>query len=175
MTELPLPAYRFIVTLDPADTYLPSALAALLPLFAGGAFQEVKGLGADLEVLPYAEGGINDFVHQLPVRHSWSRLSLRRGLVRDPGLWTWYQAGLTQSLGARRDGSVILLTPDGKQVMAWNFRGGIAVKWVGPELNAMQSAVAIEGLEIAHHGIEQITPSQGIVARIAETLGFSSR
>jgi phage tail-like protein len=156
MTELPLPAYRFIVTLDPADAYLPPAQAALLRLLAGGAFQEVKGLGADLEVTTYAEGGVNDFVHQLPVRHSWSKLSLRRGLVRDPGLWSWYLAGLTQSLGARRDGAILLLTPAGNPAMAWTFRGGIAAKWIGPELNAMQNAVAIEGLEIAHHGIEQV-------------------
>jgi len=156
MIELPLPGYRFIVTLDPADPYLPPAQAVLLALFAGGAFQEVKGLGADLEVMSYAEGGVNDFVHQLPVRHSWSRISLRRGLVRDPGLWLWYLAGLNQSLGARRDGAVILLTPRGTPAMSWIFRGGIAVKWVGPELHATQNAVAIEGLEIAHHGIEQI-------------------
>ena len=43
--ELPLTAYKFIVTLDPADAYIPPAQAALLPLFSGGAFQEVKGLG----------------------------------------------------------------------------------------------------------------------------------
>src|SRR5262245_35237549 len=109
MIELPLPSYRFIVTLDPADPYLPPAQAALLALFPGGAFQEVKGLRADLEVMSYAEGGVNDFVHQLPVRHSWNRISLRRGLVRDPGLWLWYLAGLNQSLGARRDGSVLLM------------------------------------------------------------------
>ncbi len=156
MIELPLPGYRFIVTLDPADAYLPPAQAAMLTLFVGGAFQEVKGLGADLEVTAYAEGGVNDFVHQLPVRHSWNRISLRRGLVRDPGLWFWYLAGLTQSLGARRDGSVMLLTPSGTPAMSWIFRGGIAVKWSGPDLDAMQNAVAVEGLEIAHHGIEQL-------------------
>ena len=156
MTELPLPSYRFIVTLDPADAYLPPQQAALLKLFVGGAFQEVKGLSADLEVMPYAEGGTNDFVHQLPVRHSWGRISLRRGLVRDPGLWFWYVAGLTQSLGARRDGALLLMTADGTPAMSWTFRGGLAVKWVGPEMNAMQSAVAMESLEIAHHGIQQI-------------------
>ena len=137
--ELPLAAYRFIVTLDPADAYLPPVQAALLALFPGGAFQEVKGLGADLEVM-YAEGGVNDFVHQLPVRHSWNRLSLRRGLVRDLGLWSWYRAGLTQSLGARRDGAILLLTPAGTPALAWTFRGGIAAKWIGPELIAMQNA-----------------------------------
>lgn len=156
MSELPLPAYRFVVTLDPADAYLPPQQAAMLLFFLGGAFQEVKGLSADLEVMPYAEGGQNDFVHQLPVRHSWGRITLRRGLVRDPGLWFWYQAGLTQSLGARRDGAVLLMTASGTPAMAWTFRGGLAAKWTGPELSATQNAVAIESLEIAHHGIEQV-------------------
>jgi len=75
------------------------------------------------------------------------------GVVRDTGLWWWYVAGLTQSLGARRDGSVILLTPAGTLAMSWTFHAGLAAKWVGPELNATQNAVAIEGLEIAHEGL----------------------
>ena len=107
-------------------------------------------------MLPYAEGGVNDFVHQLPVRHSWNKISLRRGLVRGIGLWSWYQSGLHQSLGARRDGAILLLMPNGDPALAWTFRAGLAVKWNGPELNATQNAVAIEGLEIAHHGIEQV-------------------
>jgi phage tail-like protein len=156
VTENPLAAYRFIVTLDPVDAYIPPAQAGLLALFVGGAFQEAKGLGAQLEVMPYAEGGRNDFVHQLPVRHSWNRITLRRGVVREPGLWTWYMAGLTQSLGARRDGAILLLTPSGTPAVAWTFRAGIAAKWDGPELNAMTNAVAVEGLEIAHHGLTQI-------------------
>jgi phage tail-like protein len=154
MVEDPLPSFRFIVTLLPGDAYLPPSQAALLPLVAAGEFMEVKGLGADLEVTAYPEGGVNDHVHQLPVRHSWGRISLRRGVVRDGGLlWSWYVAGLTQSLGARRDGSVILLTPAGTPAMSWTFHAGLAAKWVGPELNAMQNAVAIEALDIAHEGL----------------------
>jgi phage tail-like protein len=156
MIENPLAAFRFVVTLDPADAYIPPAQAVALKFFVGGAFMEAKGLGADLEVTPYAEGGVNDFVHQLPVRHSWTRISLRRGVVREPGLWFWYVAGLTQSLGARRDGAILLLTPAGIPAIAWTFRAGIAVKWQGPEMSATQSAVGIESLEIAHHGLEQI-------------------
>jgi phage tail-like protein len=154
--EDPLAGFRFLVTLDPADAYLPAPQAALITLVASGGFQDVKGLGADLEVLPYPEGGTNDFVHQLPVRHSWTRISLKRGLVRDPGLYFWYRAGLTQSLGARRDGCIILLTPAGTAAVAWHFSAGLAVKWHGPELNAMQSSIAIEGIEIAHHGVVQV-------------------
>lgn len=153
----PMTAYRFIVTLNPGDAHLPPKQAAQVKLYALGGFQEVKGLGADLEVTPYAEGGVNDKVHQLPVRHSWTRISLRRGLTIGRGLWEWYEAGLTQSLGARRDGSIILLSPVGAAMAAWEFYGGLAAKWTGPEFNAMQNAVAIESVEIAHEGVKQVS------------------
>ncbi|HEV7408816.1 MAG TPA: phage tail protein [Bradyrhizobium sp.] len=153
----PFTNFRFLVTLAPGDAYLPPSQAELLSKFSGGAFQEVKGLGADLEVTAYPEGGTSDFVHQLPVRHSWTRLTLRGGLVRDPGLWSWYQAGLHQSLGARRDGTIWLLDESGKPTISWVFRAGIAAKWMGPEFSATQPAIAIEGLEIAHHGLEQLS------------------
>jgi phage tail-like protein len=155
-SQYPLMGYRFLVTLSPADAYLPPTQAALLPLVANGSFVEVKGLGADLEVTPYAEGGVNDHLHQLPVRHSWKRLSFRTGLVLGSALWDWYQAGLTQSLGARRDGAVILMTPAGIPAISWMFQAGLAVSWTGPELNSMQSAVAIEGLDVAHEGLIQV-------------------
>lgn len=155
MTD-PLLKYRFIVTLDPGDAYLPPAQALLLPLVAAGAFQEVTGLGGQLEVVTYAEGGRNDSVHQLPLRHSWNRITLKVGVVRDRVLWTWYQAGLADSLGARRDGAVIVLGTDGAPAMAWAFHGGLAAKWSGPDLHGEQNAVAIEQLEIAHEGLTNV-------------------
>ena len=156
----PLPAYRFVVTLDPADAYLPPAQAALVTAVAQGAFQEVKGLGAELEVTPYKEGGANDFVHQLPGHHSWNRIVLSRGIARDLSLWDWYQAGLTLSLGARRDGSILLLTPAGVAAVSWAFRAGLAARWSGPDLLATGNSVAIERLEIAHQGLTQVVHAE---------------
>jgi phage tail-like protein len=152
----PFPGYRFLIALDPGDFRMPTSQADLVPLVALGQFQEVKGLGAELEVFGYAEGGLNDFVHQLPVRHSWQRITLRRGLAVEPGLYFWYAAGLSQSLGARRNGAITLLTPDGTPAMAWSFFDAIATKWMGPDLSAMQNTIAIEGIEIAHQGLLQI-------------------
>jgi len=152
----PLPGFRFIVTLDRADAYLPPAQAALLPEVENGEFYSAKGLGAELEVTAYAEGGVNDYMHQLPVRHSWSNIVLERGVVSDLQLWQWYQLGMTRSLGARRDGSITLMTPYGERAVAWNFRAGIAVKWSGPGMVATESAVALESLEIAHQGLELV-------------------
>jgi phage tail-like protein len=154
--EDPLTGFRFIVTLDPADAYLPPAQALLVTLVSGGAFASVKGLGAELEVLAQREGGRNDFLHQLPTGHSWPRVVLTRGVVRDWTLWDWYQAGLTQSLGARRDGAIVLMTPAGTPAVAWAFRGGLAAHWTGPEMVASDNAVAVESLEIAHQGLTQV-------------------
>lgn len=151
--EPPIAGVRFLVTLDPGDAYLPPAQAAMVALVALGEFSYAGGLGGELEVLAQPEGGRNDFVHQLPVRHSWARIVLRAGVVRGPGLWTWYMLGLQQSLGARRDGTVMLLTPAGIPAMAWAFRGGLATKWTGPELDALEGNIAVESLEIAHQGL----------------------
>ncbi|HWO62786.1 MAG TPA: phage tail protein [Umezawaea sp.] len=152
----PLLKYRFVVTLDPGDAYLPPAQALLLPLVAAGGFQEVTGLGGSLEVVNYAEGGRNDSVHQLPLRNTWNRITLKRGVVRDRVLWSWYLTGLADSLGARRDGAVILLGNEGLPAMAWAFHGGLAAKWSGPDLHGEQNAVAIESLEIAHEGLTNV-------------------
>jgi phage tail-like protein len=152
----PFTGYQFIVNLDSPETYLPPEQAALIPVMVEAGFQEVTGLGAQLEVTSYAEGGLNDFVHQLPLRHSWNRIVLKRGVTNDQGLWLWYLAGLSQSIGARRDGSITLHDAEGTPVVSWFFRGGLAAKWDGPAFNAQQGAVAIESLEIAHEGIDQI-------------------
>ena len=155
MTD-PLLKYRFMVTLDPGDAYLPAAQALLLPLVAAGAFQEVTGMGAQLEVVTYAEGGRNDSVHRLPLRHSWNPITLKRGVVRDRLLWSWYETGLHDSLGARRDGAVIMLDEAGLPAKSWIFHGGLAAKWTGPDLHGEQNAVAIESLEIAHEGLTAV-------------------
>ena len=157
----PVPSYRFSVTLNPADAYLPRAQQEQISRVSLGDFQSVKGLSGQLEVTPYAEGGLNDFVHQLPVRHTWTNISLERGVVKDVGLWDWYVAGLTQSLGARRSGSILLFDHSGAPVVSWDFRSGLVVKWNGPELNATSDSVAVESIEIAHHGINQVRRSNG--------------
>ena len=152
----PLPGYKFAVSLDPVDAYLPPNGAAGPPVVMLGAFSDVSGLSGELEVLPQPEGGQNTFVHQLPVRYSWGRITLKKGVVRDRSLWDWFRAGLDGALGARRDGSIVLYDPAGQAALTWEFKAGIAAKWTGPELTARDGAIAIEALEIVHQGLDQI-------------------
>jgi phage tail-like protein len=156
MTDDVQNAFRFLVTLDPFDAFVPRELIATALEMAPGAFQSCTGLGGELEVTSYPEGGRNDYVHQLPVRHSWGRITLSKGIARDPILFAWYEAGLFGSLGARRDGAIIMQTPQGIPTMIWTFTGGLAARWSGPEFNAGQDGLAIESLEIAHQGIKAV-------------------
>ncbi len=169
--EDPLPGFSFYVTLTPADPHLPLVQQLLIPVMALGAFSEVKGLGGELEVTPYGEGGVNDYVHQLPVRHSWGRITLRRGVIRDMALWMWYRAGLHGSLGARRSGAITVCDEEGSPAVIYMFKRASATKWIGPDLNGMQSACAIDGIEMAHEGIEAIpVPGTGMAQRIASSI-----
>ncbi|MFO1119705.1 MAG: phage tail protein [Rhodospirillales bacterium] len=156
MTDIQ-PGFRFLVTLDPADAFVPQELLAVALELAPGAFQTAKGLGAELEVTGYPEGGVNDTLRQLPVRHSWQRITLSKGIARGAVLWDWYAAGLHGALGARRDGAIILQNRLGVPAIIWTFRAGLAARWSGPEFDAQQSGLAIETLEIAHEGIAQLS------------------
>jgi phage tail-like protein len=152
----PLPNYRFEVSLDSAEPYQPPSVPTL-KVVKVGAFCDVTGLSGELEVLAYPEGGQNAFVHQLPVRHTWGRLTLKKGVVLDPVLWDWFEKGLNGSLGARRDGSVSLRDADGRLAITWTFRAALAAKWTGPDLSAGgNGAVSIESLELVHQGLRQV-------------------
>ena len=85
-------------------------------------------------------------------------------MVRDPGLWFWYQAGLTQSLGARRDGAIILLTPAGIPAIALDLPRRARRQVDRPGAERQQNAVAVESLEIAHEGLIQVPLSPPGVA-----------
>ena len=152
----PLPNYRFQVSLESTQPYRPPSVTAVPKVVLVGAFCDVTGLSGELEVLAHPEGGQNAFVHQLPVRHTWGRLTLKKGVVLDRILWDWFDKGLTGSLGARRDGSVSLLDADGRLAITWGFRAALAAKWTGPELSAREGAIAIESLEIVHQGLTQV-------------------
>jgi phage tail-like protein len=118
-----------------------------------GGFSECGGLQLEAEVQDYPEGGLNSYLHKLPVRSKQSNIKLKRGIA-DRALWDWYAELLSGNL-QRRNGSIRIHDPSGDQVVAeWQFRRAYPVKWVGPELNATQNQVAAEQIELAHEGLE---------------------
>ena len=78
-------------------------------------------------------------------------------LADSPALWDWYFEYLVRRPGraAGRPGRSCCASVDGvlKPVRVWAFRRGYPVKITGPDLDAQSPAVAIESVEIAHHGL----------------------
>jgi phage tail-like protein len=83
-------------------------------------------------------------------------LTFKRGIV-DRQLWDWYH-DLTQGKVRLRSGSILVRDPAGEQVvMEWQFQRAFPCKWIGPELDAQQSKVAVETLELCHQGLDRRT------------------
>jgi phage tail-like protein len=135
----PFLAFRFEIKLDDLSV---------------GGFSECSGIQLETEVHDYAEGGLNTHWHKFPTRTKQTNITLKRGIVGKE-LWDWYYK-LTQGEVKFRNGSILVHDPSGEQVvMEWQFRQAFPCKWLGPELNATQNNVAVETLELCHHGLER--------------------
>lgn len=137
----PLLAFRFAVTFDD---------------LAPTGFSDCTGLQLETEVQEYAEGGQNGRVHRFITRTRQSNVTLRRGIAgRD--LWDWYY-DVTLGTMRSRNASIRIFDAPGETVVAeWQLRRAYPVKWVGPDLVATQSNLAIETLELCHRELVRIT------------------
>lgn len=137
-----------------------------------GGFSECTGLQLETNVFEYAEGGRNSHMLQFPERGAVGNVTLRRGIVTDSGadaLFNWHmdvmQGEFSEENNPNRrpadsdrdiDEPVAIVLQDeaGEEVRRWGFRRPLPVKWVGPDLNATASELAIETLELACEGVE---------------------
>lgn len=123
----------------------------IVPKVPIGEFRECTGLAVEREILEYAEGGNNDFVHKLPGRLKFPNLVLKRGITDQKELLKWFWD--TRSSPAMATVTVTLVDATGtKDARVWAFENAYPVKWAGPNLNAGSDSAATETLEIAHGG-----------------------
>jgi phage tail-like protein len=120
---------------------------------AQAVFTEVSGLQLEMEVMEYQEGGANDFVHRLPGRTKSSNLTLKRGMTKSNEFFKWY-AELASGKITPKNVSVVMYDVQGKVLARWNLIKAYPVKWIGPQFNAHDAAVAVETLELAHERLE---------------------
>jgi phage tail-like protein len=137
----PFMAFRFEVRLDD------------LPV---GGFSDCGGLTVETEFFDYPEGGVNDHLQRFPGRSRQQNLVLKRGIV-DRDLWDWHN-DLVHGVVRLRNGTVLVHDPSGTRTeLQFEFRRALPVKWTGPELSAGNGAVAVESIELAHHGLDRRT------------------
>jgi phage tail-like protein len=129
-------------------------------------FMECSGLKSTTEIFQIKEGGANHAVHKLPGQSTWDNLILRYGVTSDTSMIALreaimndgYSGGGSPGAGGaqpkRFNGSIVMKNNRMQEIVRYTFKDAWAVSWEGPKLDSMNSQVALETLELAHHGIE---------------------
>src|SRR5262249_46464482 len=149
---------NFVVSLLDTSSTLATlgsaALSAITDVALGG-FNECQGLEMSMKVEDYDEGGNNGGTLKFPGRITWSNITLKKGVGSGTALWDWHYRFI-EGRGSRRDGVIVLLNELRVPNNVWFFRRGLPFKYSGPQMRAIENAVAIESIEIAHEGIYQV-------------------
>ena len=172
----PLLGYNFLVSITDSQPVSSFSLGNLVLAVAGdqatAGFSEISGLDATMEVENYDAGGSNGATLRFPGRIKWANLVFKRGVLpyRDPSdtsdFWSWLQSYL-DGQGVRKDGTITLLNEAGQPALVWGWQRGLPAKWTGATMNAQQSQIAIEQLEIAHEGLTLVQSGSSAVSAIA--------
>jgi phage tail-like protein len=122
-------------------------------------FAECTGLNIETKVMEYKEGGNNSTTLKFPEPSTFGNVTLKRGVTNSNELIEWQLDVVsgTFSKNARAGNpsiAIVLMNEKGEDVRRWNLVRAFPVKWVGPDLKASASEVAIETLELAHEGIQ---------------------
>jgi len=105
----------------------------------------------------FFEGGQNTYKHRLPKAVDSGTLKLKSGVSRGGELLRWYmlvQAGEVEL--ATRQVLVVMYDVASTPLALWFFQDCYPIRWTGPSLNATQSALAIEEIELAHRGFRAL-------------------
>jgi phage tail-like protein len=143
-----------------------------------GAFAEVSGLTAELEIETMNFGGVNAGPRKFPKWGRYPNITLKRGVTFNADLWDWHQQVLYGSDPVLRKSGIILLLERGgfatagdstaanlfvgltrPPIAAWYFDRALPERLLGPQLDAKSNAVAMESLELAHEGLTRVSLS----------------
>jgi phage tail-like protein len=115
-------------------------------------FSECSGFEVKVDVEEYKEGGFNDYVHKIPGRQSYSNLTLKRGMTNSIELWQWLDRVASKSAKKeeKKNISVVMFDGKGAEKLRWNLTGAFPIKWTSPTLQAGESSVMVESLELAY-------------------------
>ncbi len=114
-------------------------------------FQSVSGLNVSLETEVIKEGGENRFVHTVPVRSKYTDLVLKRGVLVDSGVIRWCRKAIEQFEVEPTVVLVHLLNESHEPLVEWRLFHAWPKKWSVAEMNASQSSVLVETIELNYN------------------------
>src|SRR5687768_1999197 len=86
-------------------------------------FREVSGLDAATDSVDYREGDdLTLTISKLPGLKKFANITFKRGITDDLDLWKWRKQVMDGKIkDARKNGSIILMDDEGKDVAQWDF------------------------------------------------------
>lgn len=124
-------------------------------------FNEVSGLTYEFEYESVKSGGENRFEYKLPKRTKYPNLVLKRGMLINTKLITWFKNALETYIALEvydfspADLMITLLDDVGEAVAIWNVIGAIPIKWAVADLNANENKILVETIEISYQFFER--------------------
>ncbi|HEX3559743.1 MAG TPA: phage tail protein [Pyrinomonadaceae bacterium] len=119
-----------------------------------GSFSECSGLSSDGDAVDYREGtDLPLNVRKLVGLRKYANISLKRGYTKNHELWDWYR-NIVNGVADRRNGTIILMDEERRDVLRWDFENGWINKIEAPSFKATGNEVAIETVEIVHEGLK---------------------
>ncbi len=119
-------------------------------------FQEVSGINTTIGEYTFNEGGENRFVHRLPDRVSYEKLTLKRGILVGSDLIGWFRDAVSSFKIDPRNVVVTLLNSEHEPLESWSFVKAYPVKWAIGSFNAQQNEVVIETIDLSFQYLQRM-------------------
>jgi phage tail-like protein len=117
-------------------------------------FESVSGLEMSVDVIEYREGAQkSNTTQKMPGLKKYGNITLSRGVAKaDNEFFEWWNT-INFNTVEKRDIIISLLNEEHNPVVAWKVRDAFPVKVKWDNLEASDSTVFLEYLEIANEGI----------------------
>lgn len=118
-------------------------------------FQEVSGIGSEIETEEVVEGGENRYVHLLPKGVKHPKLTLKRGIAKNTSpLVKWCRTVLEADFAERIVPQLLmvyLMNEHKIPIRAWSFANAYPVNWEVEDFNSTKNEVAIEKIDLSYN------------------------
>ncbi len=128
------------------EVYLTGPGALLM-----GEFTAVTGLNMEVEYEVYNEGGLN-YPRYFMKEVRPQVLTLSQGVVTDIDAVSLLMAMCNQGMSIPLAGTIILKDSTGVPQRTWTIVGAYLQKYIGPELDSNQPALAVNRIELIYNG-----------------------
>lgn len=121
-------------------------------------FMEVSGLNVEMEMETFKEGGVLNYVHQLPVRSKYDDLTLKRGFLTGSLVRKWLSQAFDNFIFQPVNLMVTLLDEHHAPLYSWDVIGAIPKKWQVSNFNASDNGIVVETLILSYRYCRLISP-----------------